>query len=89
MCLAVPARVVSVDANRLAIVDLSGVTREVSLALVPDAGLDDYVIIHAGYAIEKLDEREAKETLDLLTQLMEALEGEDESAGKHGEERLA
>ncbi|MHB1414910.1 MAG: HypC/HybG/HupF family hydrogenase formation chaperone [Chloroflexota bacterium] len=89
MCLAVPARVISIDPNRLAIVDLSGVTREVSLALVPDAGVDDYVIIHAGYAIEKLDEREAKETLDLLTQLMEALAGEDESAEKHGEERLA
>lgn len=76
MCLAIPARVIAVDENRRATVDMGGVRREASLAMVPEAGVDDYVLIHAGYAIQKLDEAEARETLDLLSQLAEAADEE-------------
>jgi hydrogenase expression/formation protein HypC len=71
MCLAVPARVIEINegAGR---VDLAGVVREVSFALLPDARVGDYVLLHAGYALQKVDEAEAEETIRLLTQIAEA-----------------
>jgi len=86
MCLAVPAKVLSVAEDRSAVVDLGGVRRGTSLAFCPDATVGDYVLIHAGYAIQKLDEEEAKETLSLLEQ-MAALgqsEGEPLAAAEEG-----
>ena len=64
MCLAVPGRVLRVDGVR-ALVDFDGVQREVRVDLV-DARKGDYVIVHTGYAIEKLDRKDAEETLRIL-----------------------
>jgi hydrogenase expression/formation protein HypC len=69
MCLAIPAKVVSIGDMRMADVDILGVSRVVSLDLVPEAVVGDHVLVHAGYAIQVVDEQFAKETLDLLRQL--------------------
>lgn len=71
MCLAVPARVLEINGENAKVDFGDGITREINFALV-EARVGDYVIIHAGFAIEVLDEEEAKETLrtwsELLTQ---------------------
>jgi hydrogenase expression/formation protein HypC len=72
MCLAIPARVVELLPNLRAIVDLSGVRKEISMDLVADAQVDDYVIIHVGYAIGKIDPEEAARTMALFAELSEA-----------------
>ena len=69
MCLAIPARVVELLPNLRAIVDLGGVRKEVSIDLVDDAQVGDYVIIHVGYALGKIDPEEAQRTLDLFAEL--------------------
>ena len=69
MCLAIPARVMSINDNRMAEVDIMGVTRKVSLDLVPDATTEDYVLVHAGFALQVVDEEFANETLELLKTL--------------------
>ncbi|OGB45190.1 MAG: hypothetical protein A3F76_07085 [Burkholderiales bacterium RIFCSPLOWO2_12_FULL_65_40] len=69
MCLAIPARVVELLPGQQAVVDLSGVRKQVSIALVDDAQLGDYVIVHVGYAIGKIDPDEAERTLALFTEL--------------------
>lgn len=66
MCLAIPARVKSIGENMMAEVDIMGVSRHVSLDLVPDSKVDDWVLVHAGFAIQIVDEAYAKETLQLL-----------------------
>ena len=67
MCLALPAKVLSVqDGN--AVVELGGVRQKVSLALLDDVKVDDYVIIHVGYALTRLDQAEAQRTLALLAE---------------------
>lgn len=66
MCLAIPARVVELLGPFRARVELSGVQREISTALVEDVALGDYVIVHVGYALGKLDPEEAAETLALM-----------------------
>lgn len=71
MCLAVPARITEIDGKR-AVVDMAGVVREASVMMLPQATVGDYVIVHAGFAIEKLDEAEALRTIELFKQ-MEAL----------------
>jgi len=78
MCLAIPGRVVEiVDAqNQIARVDVSGVLRNVSLGLLDDVGPDDWVLIHVGFALSKVDEQEAQATLALLQQMGEAYEQE-------------
>ena len=66
MCLAVPGRVLSVteqDDTTMAQVDFGGVRKEVCLAYIPDAEVGEYVIVHVGFAIQRLDERSAQETL--------------------------
>lgn len=69
MCLAIPARVLErIDAD-LATIDAGGVRMRVSLALVPEAAVGDYVIVHAGFAISRLDEDEARATLALFAQV--------------------
>ena len=70
MCLAIPALVKTVDGEQ-AVVDIEGVTREVSLALTPEAKPGDYVLLHTGYAISVIDEAEARETLDVLREMAE------------------
>jgi hydrogenase expression/formation protein HypC len=69
MCLAIPARVVQLLRDHRAIVDLDGVRKEVSIDLVPEAQVDDYVIIHVGYAIGMIDPDEAARTLALFAEL--------------------
>ena len=69
MCLAIPAQVRSIGEHRMAEVDIMGVSRTVSLDLVPEADIDDYVLVHAGYAIQVVDEEFANETLELLKQM--------------------
>lgn len=69
MCLAVPARIESLmDGNR-AIVVLEGLRREISVALVPEVGIGDYVIVHVGYALSRLDPEEAQRTLALFAEI--------------------
>ena len=68
MCLAIPARVVEVQENDLAIVDLGGVRKDISLALVEDVAVGDYVIVHVGYALTRLDAEEAEKTLALMAE---------------------
>lgn len=68
MCLAVPARVVEVQ-DGLATVEVEGVRRQASLLMLEEAGVGDYVIVHAGFAIQKLDEGEALKTLELLREM--------------------
>lgn len=69
MCLALPARIVSIDeASDMAIVALGEVKREVSLALVEDVAVNDYVLIHVGYALNKVSEEEAQKTLALFAE---------------------
>ena len=69
MCLAIPARVVELREAEQAIVDLGGVRKEISLALVEDVAVGDYVIVHVGYALQKLDPAEAARTLALFAGL--------------------
>ena len=73
MCLAIPARIVALDGLD-ATVDLGGVRKTVSIALVPEAKLDDYVIVHVGHAIGLVDPEEAARTLALFAE-MEAATG--------------
>lgn len=71
MCLAIPARIVSLDGTN-AVVEIGGVTRDASVMLLEDAAVGDWVIIHAGFAIEKLHPEEAEQTLELFRQLADA-----------------
>ena len=72
MCLALPARVVELLSGNRAMVDLGGVRKEVAIDLVDDAQVDDYVIIHVGYAIGKIDPEEAQRTLALFAELAQS-----------------
>lgn len=69
MCLAIPALVVELRDGDNAVVDLAGVRKEISLALVDNVVLGDYVIVHVGYALNKLDPDEAAKTLALFAEL--------------------
>ncbi|RJQ45245.1 MAG: HypC/HybG/HupF family hydrogenase formation chaperone [Gaiellales bacterium] len=69
MCLAVPARIVEID-KQMATVEIGGSRREASLVLLPDASMGDYVLLHAGFAISRIDEAEALETLRLFRAML-------------------
>ena len=73
MCLAIPSRITKIE-NNMATIDVDGVQRQASLLLLEDARVGDYVIVHAGFAIQKLDESAAQETLDLLREAIAAVE---------------
>jgi len=77
MCLAVPLRIVRIEGT-MAEVELGGVLRQVSLVLTPEAQVGDYVLVHTGFAISRLDEQEAQETLALFAELEEAAREQDE-----------
>jgi hydrogenase expression/formation protein HypC len=72
MCLALPVKVIELGASDTAIVDLGGVRKEISLALLDDVNIGDYVILHVGYALSKLDPEEAAKTLALFAALNES-----------------
>ena len=65
MCVAIPSRVVEINNDR-GVVDLSGVRREVSLLLLDEVNVGDYVIVHAGFAISRIDESAARESLEIF-----------------------
>jgi hydrogenase expression/formation protein HypC len=71
MCLSVPAKVISIDGN-LAKVSIGGVVVDASIQLMDYIDIGDYVLLHAGFAIQKLNEEEANETFRLLKELEEA-----------------
>ena len=73
MCLAIPARVVELLDDNRAIVELGGVEKAISLALVEDVVPGDYVILHVGYALNRLDPEEAEKTLALFAEMDAAL----------------
>lgn len=68
MCLAIPARIKSIQ-DQMATIDMEGTQRDVSLLLLEDAKIGDFVIVHAGFAIHKIDEDEAMESLKVLRQM--------------------
>ena len=78
MCLAIPAQIVEVvDAEAgLATAEISGVRRTVATALCPEADVGDWVLIHVGFALQAIDEDEARETLALLEKMGQAYEDE-------------
>ncbi|MCL2332084.1 MAG: HypC/HybG/HupF family hydrogenase formation chaperone [Actinomycetia bacterium] len=69
MCLAIPAQIIEKTDDRKATVNILGVTRSVSLDLVPDATVDDWILVHAGFGIEVVNEADARETIDLINQM--------------------
>lgn len=87
MCLAVPGKILSIEGEdpllRTGRVDFGGVVKSVSLAYLPEAQVGDYVVVHVGFAISRLDEAEAREVLGYLREIA-ALEGEDVEAGGSG-----
>jgi hydrogenase expression/formation protein HypC len=73
MCLAIPALITSIN-DKEAEVEIGGISRRISLWLTPEAKVGDYVLVHTGYAINVLDQEEAKETLEILRQIAEGVE---------------
>jgi hydrogenase expression/formation protein HypC len=71
MCLAIPAKVVSIGEDDKAVAEIGGVRKEISLALVDGIVVGDYVIVHTGFALSKLDPKEAEETLELFAHMAE------------------
>ena len=84
MCLAIPARVVEVMDEETAVVDLGGVKKEISIALVEDVCVDDYVITHVGYALNKIDPEEAEKTLKLFSEMSASEQAETLAANESG-----
>jgi hydrogenase expression/formation protein HypC len=78
MCLAIPSKIVKIE-NNMATIDVDGVQREASLLLLDDAQVGEYVIVHAGFAINRIDEAAAKETLQFLREAAAAVD----KAGKN------
>lgn len=82
MCLAIPGQITNIDnpideVFRMAKVNFSGISKEVNLAMVPEAKIGDYVLVHVGSAISIVDEKEAKITMDILQKMDELNELED------------
>ncbi|MGD0822395.1 MAG: HypC/HybG/HupF family hydrogenase formation chaperone [Desulfomonilia bacterium] len=72
MCIGFPGKIITIDENNYALIDIGGTKREVCLDIIDEqVGLGDYVLCHAGYAIHKVDEAQAQETLALLKELLE------------------
>jgi len=77
MCLSIPGKLIEIVAEldptfRIGKVDFDGIKKEVNLAMVPEANVGDYVLVHVGAAISMIDEKEAKVTFDILKQMGEA-----------------
>ena len=75
MCLAIPVRIKSINGIE-AVVEIGGITRKTSLMLTPEARVGDYVLLHAGYAINILDQAEAEETLAIFAEMSKLMESE-------------
>ena len=79
MCLAIPGKIVSINtvadkSFRMGKVSFGGIIKDINLCMVPDAGVNDYVLVHVGVAISRIDEEEAKLTFDYLKQIGETNE---------------
>src|ERR1035441_7666958 len=85
MCLAIPGKITNISGEdplmRTGKVDFGGILKEVSLAFVPEAQLGDYVIVHAGFALSRVDEAEAQQVFEYLREMQELTELEDSGAG--------
>jgi len=82
MCIAVPSRVVAID-DLMATIDVQGAQRQVSLMLLPEpASIGDYVLVHAGFAIQKIDPQAGEETLKLFDEIIAAAKKQDEERGQ-------
>ena len=68
MCLAIPVRIVEILPDEMAKVSLDGVVKKISTALIEDPAVGDYVVLHVGYALSKIDPEEAERTLEMLAQ---------------------
>ncbi len=75
MCLAIPARIVKIDGTD-AEVEIGGIGRRASLMLTPGAAVGDYILLHAGYAINVIDQKEAEETLAIFVEMSRLMEQE-------------
>lgn len=80
MCLAIPAQISELHEGNMATVDILGVTREISVDLTPSVQVGDYVLVHAGFAIEVVDEQFAQETLDLIREFPDLVADESPAA---------
>jgi hydrogenase expression/formation protein HypC len=83
MCVAIPARVKSIE-GLIADVEVGGVSRKVSVQLTPEVQKDDYVLVHAGFAIQVIDEQEARETMKLFEELGALENGQEGGQGFKG-----
>ncbi|MEE3490476.1 MAG: HypC/HybG/HupF family hydrogenase formation chaperone [Methanobrevibacter sp.] len=87
MCIAAPAHVVEINReDKILVADFGGARQQAKIDLLPEVELGDYVLIHAGYAIEKLSEEAAKESLEAWEELLETLEEEDKEMEKARQE---
>lgn len=83
MCLSIPSKVISIDDNNFAVVDTMGVRRGVSLDLVPEkVEVGDYVLIHVGFAMEKIDTKFAIESLKVYEEIAKAMKSEEIDDGE-------
>jgi hydrogenase expression/formation protein HypC len=72
MCIGFPGKILSIDQTNLAVIDIGGIRREVSLDIMDEpVGVGDYVIAHAGFAIHRVDEARARDSLELLEEILE------------------
>ncbi|WP_151193029.1 HypC/HybG/HupF family hydrogenase formation chaperone [Cysteiniphilum sp. JM-1] len=77
MCLAIPAQIIALNGDDQALVNIGGVRKEISLALLKDqVVINDYVIVHVGFALSKLDESQAKQTLKDFAEMLQQDRGE-------------
>ena len=85
MCLAIPGKIASISGDdplmRTGKVDFGGILKEVSLAYVPEAVIGDYVIVHVGFALSRVDEAEAQQVFAYLREMQELIELEPDGAG--------
>ncbi len=89
MCLAVPGKIVEVEqgsASRFAKVDFGGITRRACLDFVPEAEVGDYVIVHVGFALSRVEEQEALRTLEILDRMGELAGDDPQSVPERGNE---
>ena len=78
MCLSIPSKIVEIDEDNMATVDTMGIKRMVSLDMMPDVvGIGDYILIHVGFAMSKIDEAEALQSLEVYQEMLEAMEEEE------------
>lgn len=77
MCLALPAKVLKLQDANMATVEVGGVRKDISLGLLEGVGVGDYVIVHVGYALSRIDEEEAHNTLALFAEIEQRFAGED------------